>query len=118
MVDFRNSLIPSSSEQVAPFPAGLNDCVSGVKWVASNHAELGINAEQIIIAENPEGESHVSDGIEAQREGNMTLVRGLYALSIHRGNLPLPENPSSVENNGILLDLHNNQGAWRMGSKS
>ena len=29
MVDFRNCLTPSSAPEVAPFPAGLNDCVSG-----------------------------------------------------------------------------------------
>ena len=27
---------PSSAPEVAPFPAGLNDCVSGLKWVAAN----------------------------------------------------------------------------------
>ena len=38
MVNFRNALVPSSADEVAPFPAGLNDCVSGVKWVAANHS--------------------------------------------------------------------------------
>ncbi len=28
-----------------------------------------------------------------------------------RGTWPTPENPSSTENNGILLELHNNRGA-------
>ena len=27
------------------------------------------------------------------------------------GAWPFPESPSSTENNGILLDLHNNRGA-------
>ena len=40
MVDFRNCLTPSSADEVAPFPAGLNDCVSGVKWLA-HQAQLG-----------------------------------------------------------------------------
>ena len=31
MVDFRNALTPSSVDEVAPFPAGLNDCVSGLQ---------------------------------------------------------------------------------------
>ena len=117
MVDFRNSLIPSSSEQVAPFPAGLNDCVSGVKWVASNHADLEINPEQIIIAgESGGGNLTLATGLKLKEEGNMTLVRGLYALCPYiAGIWPLPENPSSVENNGILLDLHNNQGAMAYG---
>ena len=33
MVDFRNCLTASSAPEVAPFPAGLDDCVSGVRWV-------------------------------------------------------------------------------------
>ena len=40
MVDFRNSVTPSSVPEVAPFPAGLNDCVSGVKWLALEYAKL------------------------------------------------------------------------------
>ena len=36
MVDFRNSVVASSAPEVAPFPAGLNDCVSGLKWVAEH----------------------------------------------------------------------------------
>src|SRR5262245_18933816 len=28
MVDFRNALTPSTAEEVAPFPAGLDDCAS------------------------------------------------------------------------------------------
>ena len=31
MVDFRNSVHPSSVPEIAPFPAGLNDCISGLK---------------------------------------------------------------------------------------
>ena len=33
-VDFRNCISPSSVPEVAPFTAGLNDCVSGLEWVA------------------------------------------------------------------------------------
>ena len=43
MVDFRNCLTPSSAPEVEPFPAGLNDCVSGLKWVIANASELGID---------------------------------------------------------------------------
>ena len=43
MVDFRNSVVPSSVPEVAPFPAGLNDCVSGLKWVAANAGHLAID---------------------------------------------------------------------------
>ena len=50
MVDFRNSLVPSSVPEVAPFPAGLNDCVSGLKWVAANAGHLGIDPARVIVA--------------------------------------------------------------------
>ena len=41
----------------------------------------------------------------------MGLVRGLYALCPYiAGEWPQDRYPSSVENNGILLDLHNNRG--------
>ena len=43
MVDFRNSLIPSTSTEVAPFPAGLNDCVSGIRWLQRASSQLGID---------------------------------------------------------------------------
>src|ERR1700744_2729356 len=36
MVDFRNSVHPDSSPDVGPFPAGLNDCISGLQWVHDN----------------------------------------------------------------------------------
>ena len=41
MVDFRNCVRASSAPEVAPFPAGLNDCVSGLKWVVANAAAAG-----------------------------------------------------------------------------
>ena len=31
MVDFRNALTPSTAPEVAPYPAGLNDCVAGLR---------------------------------------------------------------------------------------
>jgi acetyl esterase len=32
MVDFRNAVRASTAPEVAPYPANLNDCVSGLKW--------------------------------------------------------------------------------------
>ena len=50
MVDFRNALRASSAPEVAPFPAGLNDCVSGLRWVHANAAALGVDPSRIVIA--------------------------------------------------------------------
>jgi acetyl esterase/lipase len=117
MVDFRNALTPSSVEDVAPFPAGLNDCVSGLRWVAANHADLGIDADRIVVAgESGGGNLTLATGLKLKRDGDLGLVKGLYAMCPYiAGRWPLPENPSSTENNGILLELHNNRGAMAYG---
>ena len=117
MVDFRNALTPSSAPEVAPFPAALNDCVSAVKWLAENAVELGIDAERIVVAgESGGGNLTLATGLSLLRSGDVHLIRGLYALCPYiAGIWPLPENPSSTENNGILLNLHNNRGAMAYG---
>ena len=113
MVDFRNSVSPSSVPEVAPFPAGLNDCVSGLKWVADNAAQLGIDPARIIVAgESGGGNLTLATGLKLKQDGDLGLIKGLYALCPYiAGQWPTPECPSSTENNGILLHLHNNRGA-------
>jgi acetyl esterase len=117
MVDFRNCLVASSAEEVAPFPAGLNDCVSGLKWVAANHAELKIDPKRIIVAgESGGGNLTLATGLKLKRDGDLGLVKGLYALCpFIAGRWPLPDNPSSTENEGILLNLHHNRWAMAYG---
>jgi acetyl esterase len=117
MVDFRNALSPSSALEVAPFPAGLNDCVSGLHWVVEHAAHLGIDPERIVVAgESGGGNLTLATGIRLKRDGRIDLVKGFYALCPYiAGRWPFPESPSSTENNGILLDLHNNRGAMAYG---
>ena len=112
MVDFRNCISPSSVPEVAPFPAGLNDCVSGLEWVAREAEVLKIDKTHIIIAgESGGGNLTIATGLKLKQEGKLSLIRGLYSLCPYIARFcPLPENPSSTENNGILLDLHNNYG--------
>src|SRR5580704_6457255 len=113
MVDFRNAVVASSVPEVAPFPAGLNDCVSGLKWVVANAGHLNIDADRIIVAgESGGGNLTLATGLKLKQDGDLGLIKGLYALCPYiRGTWPTPECPSSTENNGILLDLHNNRGA-------
>jgi acetyl esterase/lipase len=117
MIDFRNALRPSSAPEVAPFPAGLDDCVSGVKWVAANAGRLGIDPGRIIVAgESGGGNLTLATGLKLLRDGDIGLIQGLYAFCPYiAGRWPHPDNPSSVENNGILLELHNNRGAMAYG---
>src|SRR5271168_3923728 len=91
MVDFRNSVHPSSAPEVAPFPAGLNDCVSGLTWVHGHADSLGIKLKQ---------------------DGDLGLIQGLYAMCpFIAGEWPLPQNPSSLENEGIFIFVHDNRSA-------
>ena len=117
MVDFRNCLTPSSVEEVAPFPAGLNDCVSGLKWFVEHAADFGVDPDRIVIAgESGGGNLTLATGLKLKQDGDIGLIKGLYALCPYiAGRWPLDENPSSTENNGILLDLHNNRGPMAYG---
>jgi acetyl esterase/lipase len=117
MVDFRNAIRPSSAPEVAPFPAGLNDCVSGVRWVASHADRLNIDPRRIIVAgESGGGNLTLATGLKLKRDGDLAVIKGLYALCPYiAGQWPLPQNPSSTENNGILLELHSNRGAMAYG---
>ncbi len=117
MVDFRNSISPSSVPEVAPFPAGLNDCVSGLRWVHSRASLLNIDPSRIVVAgESGGGNLTLATGLKLKRDGDIGVIKGLYALCPYiAGEWPLPQNPSSTENNGILLDLHNNRGAMSYG---
>ncbi len=117
MVDFRNCVRASSAPEVAPFPAGLNDCVSGVKWVSAHHAELRIDpATTIVAGESGGGNLMLATGLKLLKDGDIGLIKGLYALCPYiAGRWPQDRFPSSIENNGILLDLHSNRGAMGYG---
>lgn len=117
MVDFRNCVNPSSASEVAPFPAGLNDCVSGVRWLAGQADALGIDRDHIIVAgESGGGNLTLATGLKLKQENDLGLIRGLYALCPYiAGAWPQERFPSSIENNGLLLDLHSNYGAMAYG---
>lgn len=117
MVDFRNSEMPSSTPEVAPFPAGLNDCVSGLKWLSETAESLGIDPSKITIAgESGGGNLALATAMRLKQDGTLHLIKGIYAMCPYiAGEWPQPHLPSSVENNGLLLSLHSNQGAMIYG---
>ena len=120
MVDFRNALQPSSVPEVAPYPAGLNDCRSGLRWLHENAGDLHIDASRVVVAgESGGGNLTLALGMKLLREGDIGQVTGLYALAPYiAGYWPQPELPSSVENNGIWLDLHNDYGKLSYGEEA
>lgn len=117
MVDFRNALLASSATEVEPYPAGLHDCVSGVKWAHEHAADLGVDPDALVLAgESGGGNLTLAAGMKLLRDGDIRLVRGLFAMCPYIAGLyPDARYPSTVENDGIFLSLHNNRGVMAYG---
>lgn len=117
MVDFRNAQTPSSIPEVEPFPAGLNDCISGVKWVAENAVSLGIDASKIIVAgESGGGNLSLATAMSLKNEGALDLIKGLYVLCPYiLGKYPDDAYPTTAENNGYVIEVHSNRGRMAYG---
>ncbi len=112
MVDFRNAVAPSSVPEIEPFPAGLNDCISGLEWLWNKHELLNIDPDQVVVAgESGGGNLAIASILKLKETGLHRRVKGLFALCPYiAGKWPQPQYPSSAELNGVMLELHNNQG--------
>jgi len=117
MVEFRNSVHPSAVPEIAPFPAGLNDCLSGLKWVHANATTLNIDPKRIIVAgESGGGNLTFAVGMKLKRDGELDLIKGLYSLCPYiAGQWPQEQFPSSIENEGILLNFGDNRATMAYG---
>ena len=77
MVDFRNAPTPSFAPEVARYPAGLSDCMSGVKWLAGEAAGLGVDAGR----RQRRRQSDACHGaLSLLCGGEVDLIQGLYIL--------------------------------------
>ena len=117
MVDFRNSIVPSSVPEIAPYPAGLNDYVSGLHWLIDQADDFGLDAARIVVSgASGGGNLTLAMGLRLASEGNADKIQGLYALCPYiAGSWPRDDLPSSIENNGIFIDLHDNSHAYAYG---
>lgn len=117
MVDFRNSLRPSSAPEVAPFPAGLNDCVSGVHWVRANAQALCVEPTSIVLCgESGGGNLAIATTMKLVRDGHGHFIKGLYALCPYiLGAWPSAEYPSTIENADLLISVSNNHATMAYG---
>ncbi len=117
MVEFRNSISPGRVPEIAPYPAGLNDCLSGLSWLHDNATRFGIDTERIVIAgESGGGNLALACAMALKRRGGLSTLKGIYALCPYiAGRWPDERYPSSIENNGIFLDLYGNYGAMSYG---
>jgi acetyl esterase/lipase len=70
----------------------------------------------VVAGESGGGNLTLATGLKLLKDGDIGLIKGLYALCPYiAGEWPAPNSPSSVDNNGILLELHNNRGAMAYG---
>ena len=65
-----------------------------------------------MAGESGGGNLTLATGLKLKQDGDLGLIRGLYAMCPYiAGSWPQDRFPSSIENEGILLSLHNNRGA-------
>ena len=91
-----------------PFPAGLNDCVSAVKWVDQNRADLNIS-NIVISGESGGGNLSLATTLQAKQDGWLDVISGVYAMCPYISGVyanPPAELPSLFENDGYMLDMN------------
>lgn len=90
-----------------PFPAGLDDCASAVRWAHAQRRELGIS-NIVVSGESGGGNLALATALKANREGWIKEVDGVYAqcpfISNAWGTKPA-DLPSLHENDGYLLNV-------------
>jgi acetyl esterase/lipase len=103
-VEFRNA---TGRLGVHPFPAGLNDVTSALRWVAGNKARLGIST-LIVSGDSGGANLGLAATIQAKREGRLAQVDGVYALCPYISNAyatKLPALQSLYENDALYTPL-------------
>ena len=92
-----------------PFPAGLNDCGTALRWVDENRDKLGISS-LTVVGESGGANLSLATVLKAKRDGNLGCIDGVYALVPYISGLygaaeaqRARELPSLVENDGYLL---------------
>lgn len=101
-VEFRNG---GGALGPHPYPAGLNDCVAGLRYVIDHRDELGVGAI-VISGESGGGNLAIATTLTAKAQGWVDEIAGVYAqcpyISGRYGNPP-PELVSLVENDTYFL---------------
>ena len=101
-VEFRNGAGKLGNH---PFPAGLNDCASGLQWTFDHKDELGVS-KIVVSGESGGGNLAVATALKAKRDGTLDQIDGVYAQCPYISNAydsGDPGLPSLVENDGYFL---------------
>ena len=81
-VEFRNGAGKLGNH---PFPAGLNDCMSGLQWTFDNKASLGIS-KIVVSGESGGGNLTLAASMKAKRDGKLEQIDGAYAMCPYISN--------------------------------
>jgi acetyl esterase/lipase len=103
-VEFRNGAGKLGNH---PFPAGLNDCMSGLQWVFDHKATLGIS-KIITSGESGGGNLSLAVCLKAKKDRRLEQIQGVYALCPYIYGAWAQKSkdlPSLVENNCYLIDV-------------
>ena len=69
-----------------------------------------------MAGESGGGNLTLAVGMKLNQDGGLGLIQGLYAMCPYiAGEWPLPQNPSSTENEGILITTHDNRATMAYG---
>ena len=101
-VEFRNG---GGKHGPHPFPAGLNDCTSALRWMAANMTQLGVS-KIVVSGESGGGNLTLATTLRAKQDGDISLIDGVYAQCPYISGAyatPLPELASLYENDGYFL---------------
>jgi acetyl esterase/lipase len=101
-VEFRNG---GGKHGPHPFPAGLNDCSSALRWVLDNRAALGIST-LVVSGESGGANLTLATTLKAKRDGVVDQIDGVYAMCPYVSNgyaSPPSELASLYENEGYFL---------------
>jgi acetyl esterase/lipase len=102
-VEFRNGAGKLGNH---PFPAGLNDCTSGLQWAYDHKAALGIS-KLIVSGESGGGNLTLATCLKAKRDNRLAQINGVYALCPYIYGAwarRSKELPSLYENNDYLIN--------------
>lgn len=89
-----------------PFPAGLNDCMSGLQWTFDNKATLGIS-KIVVSGESGGGNLTLAVSLKAKKDDKLEQIDGVYAMCPYISNAwanKIPELPSLYENDDYFIN--------------
>jgi len=100
-VEFRNS---AGKLGVHPFPAGLNDCLSSLRWVTENLEALGIS-KTVLLGESGGANLALATALKAKQTGDLDVIDGVYVQCPYISGMYTEKDPS-------LPSLYENDDYW------